>query len=109
MLRHINDIAAGYFRSVFASWVASENGMCLDILCSIFRCCAMPQVFIVLNNHVEPHIPKSHLCRRYRRRNILCIELSVQCCTLRPKEQDDAPVYGAYKTIFPTVGGTYYA
>ena len=35
---------------------------------------------------------------------MLCIERSVQCCTLRPKVQDEAPVYGAYdKTTSPTV------
>ena len=37
----------------------------------------------------------------YRRQNILCIERSVQCCTLRPKVQDAAPVCGAYNTTSP--------
>ena len=32
-----------------------------------------------------------------RRRKVFCIEFSVQCCTLRPKTQDEGPVYGAYK------------
>ena len=40
---------------------------------------------------------------------VLCIEFSVQCCTLRPKAQDEGPVYGAYETTSATVGGNYSA
>ena len=39
----------------------------------------------------------------YRRRKVFCIEFSVQCCTLRPKTQDEGPVYGAYETTSATV------
>ena len=38
----------------------------------------------------------------YCRRKILCIDRGVQCCTLRPKVQDEGPVYGAYKTTSQT-------
>ena len=41
----------------------------------------------------------------YRRRKVFCIEFSAQCCTLRPKAQDEGPVYRAYKTTSATVGG----
>ena len=34
---------------------------------------------------------------------MLCIENSEQRCTLRPKVQDEGPVYGAYKATFQTV------
>ena len=39
----------------------------------------------------------------YRRRKVFCIEFSMQCCTLRPKTQDEGPVYGAYKTTSATI------
>ena len=45
----------------------------------------------------------------YSRRKVFCIEFSVQCCTLRPKAQDEGPVYGANKTTSATVGGNYSA
>ena len=44
-----------------------------------------------------------------RRPKVCCIEFSVQYCTLRPKTQDEGPVYGAYKTTSATVGGNYSA
>ena len=50
---------------------------------------------------------KTKRCTRIsnRRRKVFCIEFSAQCCTLRPKAQDEGPVYRAYKTTSATVGG----
>ena len=59
--------------------------------------------------HIYIYIHTYTYMYMYRRRKVFCIEFSVRCCTLRPKTQDEGPVYGAYKTTPATVGGNYSA
>ena len=74
--------------------------------------CHMITHGMIWHDTIQHHIMAYHAiscwlvsCRvmLYCRRNILCVERSVQCCTLRPKVQDKGTVYVAYKTTSPTV------
>ena len=63
-------------------------------------------VYIQMDERACSYVRRSDILRKLetcRRREMICIERSVQCCTLRPKVQDEGPVCGAYKTASAAV------